>query len=531
MKKGFFCWLLTLTLMLFTACGDDEVYDNTQNQEDQGTTLTGKDIVVTVDEKGNIKGHRFIRIDDTHFYIDGVKYYRAEHRTLYVNGYDKSSFKGAANIIATLEYDNGQIFNVTEISPNAFENCKEMTSVSIPSTVTYIGSDAFMGCDALKNASFVSLKSLCSIFYGNENSNPLYLTHNLFIDGVEIKGELELPDSRENYVIGPYVFYGYRGLSSVKIPYNVTGIGAYAFYGCDDLTTITINSNAVASNEYSESNGFREMFGKQVLNYIFGDNVTSLGRNLCSNCTELTSVTIPISVKSIGKDAFVGCQKLSIVDFASFESFINMDFGLGWSNPLWFTHRLYIAGKEIKDLVIPKSVKNIENLRGFGVDFNSIVVEYENPQYDSRDGCNAIIESESNTLVSGCKNTIIPNSVIMIDNFAFRNCEGLSSITVPNSVTSIGYYSFAGCSSLTNVAIGKNVTEICGGAFSDCRNLKDFSCYAIIPPNVVNEEDNIDNTFFGTDILKVTLHVPVSSIDSYKVKEPWSQFGSIVAIE
>ena len=87
--------------------------------------------------------------------------------------------------------------------------------------------------------------------------------------------------------------------------------------------------------------------------------------------------------------------------------------------------------------------------------------------YDSRNNCNAIIETSSNKLITGCKNTVIPNSVTTIGEYAFHGCSDLTSVNIPNSVTSIGTYAFYGCSGLTSITIPNSVTSIGGGAFGD----------------------------------------------------------------
>ncbi|MDY4161502.1 MAG: leucine-rich repeat protein [Prevotella sp.] len=82
-----------------------------------------------------------------------------------------------------------------------------------------------------------------------------------------------------------------------------------------------------------------------------------------------------------------------------------------------------------------------------------IKVANGNSVYDSRNNCNAIIETSTNTLIVGCKNTIIPESVTSIGGRAFYGCSGLTSVTIPNSVTSIGFYALSGCSGLTSVKV------------------------------------------------------------------------------
>ena len=98
----------------------------------------------------------------------------------------------------------------------------------------------------------------------------------------------------------------------------------------------------------------------------------------------------------------------------------------------------------------------------------SINVSEKNTVYDSRNKCNAIIEKSTNTLIVGCKNTTIPDSVTSIGDVAFYGCSGLTSITIPESVTSIGDSAFESCKSLTSISIGNGVTSIGDSAFRDC---------------------------------------------------------------
>ena len=163
--------------------------------------------------------------------------------------------------------------------------------------------------------------------------------------------------------------------------------------------------------------------------------VTSIGEDAFYDCSGLTSVTIPNSVASIGDEAFYSCSGLTSV-------------------------------------TIPNSITSIGNhvfCECSGL--TSIKVESGNSVYDSRENCNAIIETATNILISGCNNTIIPNSVTSIGDFAFSDCSGLTSITIPISVTSIGKGAFSGCSGLTSVTIPNSVTSIGEEAFSDCSSL------------------------------------------------------------
>ena len=142
----------------------------------------------------------------------------------------------------------------------------------------------------------------------------------------------------------------------------------------------------------------------------------------------------------------------------------------------------------LTSLTIPNSVTSISDAFRSCSGLTSITVESGNTTYDSRDNCNAIIETSTNTLIAGCMNTTIPNSVTSIGNYAFSGCSGLTSVTIGNSVTSIGECAFYGCSGLTSVTIPNNVTSIGEKAFSGCKSLQTL--------DISNNIDEIKNSTF-----------------------------------
>ena len=165
------------------------------------------------------------------------------------------------------------------------------------------------------------------------------------------------------------------------------------------------------------------------------NSVTSLGDNCFHYCSGLTSITIPNSVKSLGEGCFYNCSGLT-------------------------------------SITIPNSVKSLgKSCFAFCDGLESIVVESGNTVYDSRENCNAVIETATNTMLSGCKNTTIPNSVTSLGDLCFGGCSGLTSITIPNSVTSLGRSCFSGCSGLTSITIPNSVTSLGDECFSLCSGL------------------------------------------------------------
>lgn len=249
--------------------------------------------------------------------------------------------------------------------------------------------------------------------------------------------------------------------------YKVSEIGDDAFYECGELTSVVIpNSITVVGDQ-----AFRGC--SSLTSMTIPNSVTSLGSCSFYECSGLTSLIIGNSVTNIGDYAFLRCTKLT-------------------------------------SIIIPSSVSSI----GQGAfDENgglmSIIVEEGNQNYDSRDNCNALIETATNKLIQGCKRTIIPNTVDSIGVSAFSWCTGLYNITIPNSVKSIGRTAFWYCSNLKTITIGNSVEEIGEGAFGYCTSLTELT----IPNSVINMIGDI--CYHCNSLNKVTIGNSVISIGDW----------------
>ena len=227
--------------------------------------------------------------------------------------------------------------------------------------------------------------------------------------------------------IGKSAFFNCTGLTSITIPDSVTSIENYAFDHCSGLTSITIPNSVTSIGE----NTFMMCSG--LTSVKIGNSVTSIGRMVFAGCNSLTSIAIPNSVNSIGMQAFECCSGLTSVKIGNSVN--------------------SIGSKAFSDC---SSLEKIEVVQG-------------NTKYSSVGNC--LIETKSNTLILGCKNSTIPDSVTTIGNNAFYGCRGLTEIKIPDSVTSIGNHAFDHCSGLTLITIPDSVKNIGSYAFYACYNL------------------------------------------------------------
>ena len=143
--------------------------------------------------------------------------------------------------------------SVTSIGVCAFSHCSGLTSVTIPNSVTSIGDYAFSKCSGLSKVNIESIESWCSINFSSITSHPFFSSENghLFMNGTEVTS-LTIPQSISK--LNSVVFYGCSGLTSVTIPNSLTSIGAYAFYRCDGLTSVTIPNSVTSIGGYAFSN-------------------------------------------------------------------------------------------------------------------------------------------------------------------------------------------------------------------------------------------------------------------------------------
>ncbi len=432
------------------------------------------------------------------------------------NGSDYYKYSGDIVIPETVIYAHST-YTVTEIDDYAFQYCNELTSVTIPNSVTSIARGAFQGCSALTKVTignsvttigldaFHACTALTDVTIGNsvKTIDKYAFTYCNALASIDIpdsvieieEGAFWLCGNLKSVSIGNSVktigqgaFQECTALTSIEFPESVTKIGNAAFMFCNALTSVEIGKNVEAldgsfascksltsivvskdnPNYSSDNNVLYNKDKTELLCYPAGikgkfdipNSVTTISGAAFLDCSALTSVTIPNSVTYIGDSAFSGCSALTSIDIPNSVTTI----GSG----------SFVDCSSLKTMTVGNSLENLTNgaFRGCS-SLTEINVSSNNPHLCSENG---IVYSKDKSKLccypQGEKGSFsIPNTVTSIGDYAFYYCSALTDVTIPNSVTSIGDHAFSNCYALTEVAIPNSVTSIGDYAFGSCSSM------------------------------------------------------------
>lgn len=543
--------------------------------------------------------------------INGLYYtlYSSSKTAAIVN----STLNQEENVIipSSIEY-NGQTYQVTTISDNVFRYAK-MKSVTIPESVKRIGNEAFYYCSNLTsieigknvtsigNDSFGYCTALTSIKVSEDNpiydsrdncnaiirtsdNTLLYGCLNSFIpDGIvkiqssafshlKIEGDFVVPESVTS--IGDEAFCYCTELTSIKLPSKLSSFGHRVFWGCSKIKSISIPEGVTEIGEYS----FCECRGLEKVS--LPTTIKTIGFVAFSYCTNLTDINLPNGIESIGNRAFSHCESSTEIELpSSITSIGNGAFEYCYN---------------LKSIFIPKNLTSIGDCAfSFCKGLKSLSVDPNNPVYDSRNNCNAIVRSEDNTILFGSGSTVfdesitsigdyafwgnnliveiyIPNTISYIGNGAFRDCINLKKVSIPNSITTINDYAFERCSNLEVLDWHDGITNIGKYCFNNCSSLNDiklpesiekisfgslYGCVGLSKLTLPKKISGIEKwALYGCTGLKeitceainpplieaqeainnidlsIPVYVPAASIEAYKSADYWSEFTNFQAI-
>lgn len=373
--------------------------------------------------------------------------------------------------------------SVMNIHQEAFYGCSGLKSITIPNGVSWIGFNAFENCSSLGNITipdsvthiggdvFRGCSSLKSVTIGNGVNE---IASNLF-RGCSSLTSITIPNSVTS--IGSSAFLGCSGLKSITIPNSVTDISWGAFYDCSSLTEITYKGTKAQWNAISKESNWDYDTGGYTINYTNGGNTVSEGLTYTLNEDNKSySVTGIGTCKDTDLVIPATYKGLPVTDIGD-EAFYRVSLG-SITIPDSVTRIGEIAFDGIsglKNITIGSGVMIID-WKGFGCGGNltSITVASGNKRYHSAGNC--LIETEWKELILGCKNSIIPTdgSVTTIGTLAFNGCGELESITIPDGVTDIDYMAFQSCG-LKSIILPDSLTSIGQSSFAWCQNLRDIT--------------------------------------------------------
>ena len=379
--------------------------------------------------------------------------------------------------------------SVTKIGDGAFYKCNSLTSITIPASVTEIGDEAFNACSGL---AAINVAEGNIVYDSRGGCNAIIETStNALLLGCSAT---IIPEDVES--IGRSAFFGCSGLSEITIPASVTSIGEHAFQNCRYLSSVAIPEGVDSIGDLAFSSCER------LTSINLPANIKSIGNSAFSSCGSLTSIVIPEGLSHITDGMFYGCANLNEIIIPE-----------GVKSIGWNAFRECVS---LREIIIPSSVTSIGNEAFYGC---SSLTNINIPKG---------VKTIGTETFRGCSNLtsiILPEGMTSIGESALYGCISLTEITIPYGVTSIGESAFGFCNNLTTITIPASVTNIASFAFYGCEQLREVYCHAEELPSMGSV------VFYLKAIDSTTLHVPTSALETYKMTAPWSSFGNIVAIE
>lgn len=384
-----------------------------------------------------------------------------------------ASLPASVKIPETVTCD-GIMFTVTKVADQAFANCTSLEEISIPGTVTEIGTTCtserylpFYKCTSLIKVKFedgVQSISL-GVFFSTSEPNSSYCSKGLFaycpLQEVYIGRNIFYVNYNSYFSFEKYPeYYGYSAfynqpmLAKVTFSSTVTEIPAYLFY-----KNVAMTLTDLPKVKTIGKSAFEGCSKLTTLN--FGQDLMTVDDRAFYNCTNVTKLTFPDAITTIGDEAFNGCKALTSATFEDGTDLIEMGYGASWKNyglfsdcPLktlnlgrWLSYNTEVASRSpfysidaLKNLNIGKNVK--------------------------------VIDKYMFSYCEGLEEVNLPDNITSVNLWGFRGCSSLKSVRLSEKLSQVGDYGFAGCTSLDNVTFPASMTSVASNSFSDCTALR-----------------------------------------------------------
>lgn len=395
--------------------------------------------------------------------IDGIAYYLKSSKDGNIaTVIAKSYYQGDIVIPSEVTYEN-KVYTVTGIGSKAF-SASSVSSIVLPSTITYIDNEAFSNC---KSLSSINLPTTLTKIGARAFSNCTRLSSIIF------------PNSLLS--IGNYAFEGCVGLTNISLPNSIIEIGTGIFYNCINLTKPLYTDKIfahypqnAAQTSYSIPDGIEKIASasfykcSNLTDIFIPNSVTQIGSSAFSNCVNLANIELSHSLAQIGESAFYQCKALKRIILPGSLKTIGEQAFVGCTNL-----KLVI---NLSDILISPGSKYDGYVAYYSdkvVDGDQTVGEFVFKKYPGKEYSYLIYYFGDSEFVNLPENYNGESYGIYDDTFS--ECSFLKKIYIPNSVKSIGYNAFLNCANLTDITIASSTADISKYAFTGCRNLLSFS--------------------------------------------------------
>ena len=382
-----------------------------------------------------------------------------------------------------------QDYPVVGITDNAFQGCT-FSSITLPSTLRSIGSNAFYDCYELVNVHVPSIGDWLDITFGNLDANPLNWGYHFYVNG-EVPTRVIVPEGTSH--IGFSAFYGWEWMEEISIPESVIDIGEYSFAYCSALEEIRLpqSMDSIGVRAFCYCTALEKIDMPETLNYLdvrafYGCSsleeiaiprgIQAINAYTFYGCSSLEAVDFPYGVTSIGNYAFCNCRSLKSISLPdSVTRIATYAFGgcTGLKNA-YLSDNLSSLAETAFDQCPARMFVSIQSpaavvLTSAGYSFRSPEAPevHLNAYYSGGRMTVSVVDCD----VSAKKITI-PQGVTTIANYAFQNCSGIQEVTIPSGVVTIGYRAFSGCTVLKDVVIPSTVTSLGFACFYNCTGLE-----------------------------------------------------------